>query len=95
MGRSQNLYSLYSLHWVKHEMIDDQLTAALEQIEQACLAIGTSKTFIYPDHWHPATLGIHTIAVFRKFLSSARSTFAQRATLLALQLSDALWCCFS
>jgi len=42
------------------------------------LPVGTLKDilFIYPDHWHPATLGIHTIAVFRKFLFVSQKYFS-------------------
>jgi len=62
-------------------MIDDQLTAALEQIEQACLAIGTSKTY---------SLSILTIGIRRRLAFTRSrcfvSSFRQPEVLFAQPL---------
>src|SRR5205814_179236 len=43
----------------EHEVVDEQLPAPLEEVEQARLAGGTVEDvgLVDPDHWQPAALG--------------------------------------
>jgi hypothetical protein len=59
-------------------MVDDRLTATLEQIKQTDLAIGALKDvlFVHPDHRQSATLGVHTVTVFSEFLLVSKERFS-------------------
>src|ERR1700722_8214092 len=53
-----------------HEMIDDELKAPLEQVEQACFAVWTLEDIVLldPDHRQPATLGVERVQAMGMFL---------------------------
>jgi hypothetical protein len=46
-----------------HEVVDDELSASLEQVKQARLSVGTIENVILfdPHHWQPAALRIQRV----------------------------------
>lgn len=53
-----------------HEVVDDELMATLEQVQQARLAVRTLEDIILldQDHWQSAALGVQRITTTGEFL---------------------------
>ena len=74
-----------------HEMVDDELKATFEQVEQTRFSVGTFEDIVLldPDHRQPAALGVQRVPATGEFLLSWRAVpCEQRATRLASPLLE-------
>ena len=70
---------------VEHEVADDELAPALEQIEEADPALGAIELVVLVDldHRKPATLGVERISLPRELLFLRQQRLARDQPFLA------------
>jgi hypothetical protein len=71
--------------WIKHEMVDNQLTAPIEEVEQASLAVWTLEEILLVklDHRQPATFSIEPVSRMGGFLFLDEQLFASNEPLVS------------